>query len=198
MNFASSILLMGRWLTFGLLLASMVLIGGPSARAQSAPELRATILLRALAFDRKLKARAGDNLVVALVYLASDRASSADRADMRAALGAMGAQKLDGLPLSIVDHRYTTPEALAAAITGGYDVLYVTPGMDAHLQAIKEASRRAQVPTITNVRDYVEAGLSLAVDLVDGRPKLIVNLTASKAEGMDISSQVLQLAEVIR
>ncbi len=198
MRFGWSAYRVPRRLVAGLMTALIVFLEAGSARAQSAPEVRATVLMRALAFDRRLKARAGDSLTLAVVFLANDRASSAAKVEMLAALSSLTAQKLEGLPLNIVEHSYTSEGGLAAAIKQGYDVLYIAPGLGSELGAIQQASRRAQVPTLTGERDYVEQGLSLGVSIVGGRPKLVVNVEASKAEGMDLSSQMLQLAEIIR
>ena len=40
--------------------------------------------------------------------------------------------------------------------------------------------------------------VAIGVVTKDGKPTLLVNLPGSKAEGMDISAEVLRLAEVIK
>ena len=44
----------------------------------------------------------------------------------------------------------------------------------------------------------VELGVTIGVTIESARPKLLVNLEASKPEGLDLTSQMLQLAEVIK
>ncbi len=47
-------------------------------------------------------------------------------------------------------------------------------------------------------RLLAQRGVSLGVFLTDGVPKLIVNLRSAQVEGLDLSADLLALAEVIR
>ena len=44
---------------------------------------------------------------------------------------------------------------------------------------------------------YVEAGLSVGLDIERDRPQIVVNLEASRAEGADFGAQLLKLARVL-
>ena len=63
---------------------------------------------------------------------------------------------------------------------------------------IFEATRRLKVITMASRQDYVQRGLSLGVFAIDGKPTILVNLAASKAEGAAFGSDLLRLAKVIR
>jgi len=187
-----------RWLpTIGAALLLLVAAGGRSARAQEiASDRQVLILSRALAYDSNLKSRVGSELVVGVLGKAGheDAASS-----MARAFRSLVSVKVQGLPVRSVQLTYTTVGALASALeTHAVDVLYVVAGLDDEITAIADLARRRHVVTIGSRQDQVARGLSLGVFTVEGKPVIVVNLPASKAEGAAFSSDLLRLAKVIR
>ena len=70
--------------------------------------------------------------------------------------------------------------------------------MDAfETEKITGVSRAKKVITLTSVPDYVESGLAVGIGVKGGKPRIIINLPAAKAEGANFSSQLLRLAKVI-
>lgn len=51
--------------------------------------------------------------------------------------------------------------------------------------------------TFTGVPKYVEQGIAVGIGIQDRKPKIHINLSASKAEGAEFSSQLLKLAEIV-
>jgi hypothetical protein len=45
---------------------------------------------------------------------------------------------------------------------------------------------------------YVHEGLAVGITVHDNKPKIVVNLPSSKAEGASFSSKLLNLASIIR
>jgi hypothetical protein len=66
------------------------------------------------------------------------------------------------------------------------------------MKAVRELSRRTGVRTVTGVPHYVEDGLGIGIDLRGGRPEIMVNLVASRAEGGDLDAQLLKLARIVQ
>lgn len=56
----------------------------------------------------------------------------------------------------------------------------------------------AILPSLSGGRRMVESGVSIGVFLSNGSAKLIVNRRSAQVEGLDLSADVLALAEVIR
>jgi hypothetical protein len=163
-----------------------------------ANDVMAAILLRALAYDRQFKARVGDAVTVGVVFLPSDAGSQAAKGEIVSALNAWATRKLDGLPIGVVALPFVDVVGLGAAVRQGIDFLFVTRGLGAKLEDIQKVSRAARIPTLAYERDFVERGLAVAVIVVSGKPKLVINLAGSRSEGMDMPATVLQLAEVIK
>jgi YfiR/HmsC-like len=157
------------------------------------------ILSRALAYDSNLKSRAGDDLVVGVLGKAGNGPSEDAASAMARAFRSLISVRVQGLPVRTVQLAYTTAGALAFALeTRGVDVLYLVPGLDDEIPAIAELARRRHVVTMGSRQEQVARGLSLGVFAVEGKPTIVVNLTASKAEGASFGSDLLRLAKVIR
>lgn len=76
-------------------------------------------------------------------------------------------------------------------------VLYVAPLRSVSIEAVAAAARGQGIHTWTGIPEYVERGLAVGIGLRGERPLILVNLTAARAEGADISSQLLSISRVI-
>jgi hypothetical protein len=182
-----------------LLIAIVCLLPRLARADQVSPDKQAVILARALAYDDNLHARAGESLVIAVLFKPG-QGSSENAADavVRAFKGIEGV-KVQNLPLHVVKLAYSGKDALHAAIgSQGIDALYVSPGLEGDQGGIRDESHRSHVLTIASKEEQLNAGLSLGVFLFDGKTTITVNLPASKEEGAAFSSELLRLARVIR
>ncbi|HET6343989.1 MAG TPA: YfiR family protein [Myxococcota bacterium] len=160
-------------------------------------DLQAKILLRALAYDRNLKERVGDSVTVAVVSHKGD--GSAARSDILRAFGSLAKLTFQGLPLHVVEHEFFSIDHLKEDLAArGIDVLYLCGGLEAHLTSIVNLTHSKKVATITAEDAYVAAGVAIGVMLRDRSPKLWVNLASSKEEGLNLSADLMRVAEVIR
>lgn len=155
------------------------------------------ILLKVLSFDRQLRARAPQEVVVGVVYQSGSHASVVTKDEAMQAF--RSASTLVGdLPMRAVAidlDRGTLADALdARKLTH----LYLTPLRATDVHALALLSREAHVTTMTGVARYVDDGIGLGVGLRGGRLRILVNLEACRIEGADLSAEVLKLAEVIR
>lgn len=167
-----------------------------SARASPADD-EAKILLRAISFDRALAARAGAEVVVSVVYDARSSGADRERDEHVLAFRKLSDRTIVGLPMKVswVDCSSSRPmeEALL-----GVDIVYLTGGASDCVRSVTAATRKLRIASLASGRAHVEQGVTLGVTIENARPRLLVNLKASKAEGLDLSSQMLQLAEVIK
>jgi hypothetical protein len=76
-------------------------------------------------------------------------------------------------------------------------VLYVSPLRAYSVGTIYAATRTERITTLTGVPQYVEDGLAIGLDMKRERPEIVVNLAASRAEGADLTAQLLKLARVV-
>jgi len=160
---------------------------------------RALVLLRVLAYDRNLAARATDAVVVSIVFLPGDRASEKEAAEM--------AETLEGVAQ---EFRVTgrRPRALLVPWRGEDDLdkrlridhpvaLYVCGALEDETASVTRVTRLRQVLSFGPRRRQARDGLAVAIAGGAARAVLVINPRAAKAEGSDLASPLLALAEVV-
>jgi hypothetical protein len=190
-----------RGLTVACVLATVSLFA--SARPLAAQEMdvpvdvQLPILLKVLTFDRKLATRAPREAVVAVAFQGGNRASVVAK---DAALRILRAtpQLTEGVALRVVtvDLDDTTLDAAHAA--GPITHLYLTPLRATDVREIATWARKAGITTMSGVTRHVESGLALGVGMRGGRPRILVNVEASRLEGAELSAELLKLAEIVQ
>ncbi len=84
-------------------------------------------------------------------------------------------------------------EQLSTSLNG-VNVLYVTPGVQS-----KQICQKNGILSITGTPSLVESGeASVGLSVLDNKPKIIVHLKQLKAEGHELSANLLQLAKLIQ
>jgi hypothetical protein len=187
-------------LTFAkaVFVAGALLSGAGVARADLPPDRQAVILTRALSYDNNLRGRAGDSVVLAVVYRAGNAASESMADSVYKAFKTLEGVKIQDLPFKTVKMAFSSKDALRAAIGAqGIDAVYACAGMENDLGAVREIGRAQHVLTIGTREADVQAGLSLGVFVTDGKAMINVNLPASREEGAAFSSELLRLARVV-
>jgi hypothetical protein len=85
-------------------------------------------------------------------------------------------------------------DQLAGALEG-INVLYLAPGVT----GVKQICQKNGILSITGVPSLVESGeASVGLAVVEAKPKIVVHLGRLKAEGHDMSANLLQLAKIIQ
>jgi hypothetical protein len=164
-----------------------------SAQASSR---EAVILGRAFAYDYNLKSRAGDELVLAVLFNPQN-ASAAD--PWLESFKGLDGVKIQGLTFRVVRLAYTGAAALRTEVASqGIDILLVCDGLDGAVGSIEGLSRSAHLLTVAAKEAFVEQGLSLGVFETGGKTEIVVNLPATSQEGVAFSSDLLRLARIIR
>ena len=157
----------------------------------------AKILLRAISFDRALPARAGSEVVISVVYDARASGGERERDGRVLAFRKLSGRTMAGLPMRVTSLDCSPSKSLDDALRG-VDIVYLTSGAKDCVRALTAATRKLRIASLASGRALVELGVTIGVTIEGARPKLLVNLKASKAEGLDLASQMLQLAEVIK
>ncbi len=178
----------------------MLLATAAPLRAQGSlpPQAEAPILLRILAYDRALDHTPGDNLVIAILYDMTNGTSKNARAGMMRAFRSAPVQSIGGRSLKYVELNVAAANVADAFRQEAVAAAYVTAGLDDRLPAIVSAAADSHVTTLGGNLRYARRGVAVAVDTVNGRPQIFVNLAAARASGADLTSSLLKLATVIK
>jgi hypothetical protein len=180
--------------------AGLVLWSAAAAAQDSAADVRAKALLRAVAYDNALPSRLADrDLVVGVAFDPARPSSVSEKIALVAALKKLGTFTIKTHRFVVVDVALSSGDDVKPALVDArVDVVYVTSELDATVPAIVAASREHGILTATGTVDHVKAGIALGLTVHGGRLKLTVNLPAAKRAQVDFSSQLLAIATVIR
>jgi hypothetical protein len=162
------------------------------------PEQQLVLFPKILEFDRNLQSRAGDEIVIGILYQRNFRDSRNARNDLLSAAEQQSLTTIAGIPVRFVSIDSDEQPLASAVETEQLDLLYVSPLRAFDLQQISALSRQHAFVTLTGVPDYVaEVGIAIGIGSRGGRPEIVINLPACEAGGVDFHSQLLQLARVI-
>lgn len=182
-----------------LLFGATVLAVGPvSAQGDGRANQQevASLLLRAMAYDRALKTRGSGPIRLTVLHGVEEGERAHSLADAFRAAAPRGiadrALEVDVLPFGGLK------DLVGRVDRGEIGALFVTEGLEKQLSTILQVSRNRRIPTLTDHPGIVARGVSLGVYLEESQPKLMINLRATRAEGMDLSASVLQLARIVR
>jgi len=80
-------------------------------------------------------------------------------------------------------------------VPDGVSVVYVMPGV----KPPKQVCSQKGVLSISGVPSYAETGgVSVALSVENGKPQISINMKELKAEGQDMSADLLRLAKIIQ
>lgn len=186
--------------SLALLVALLLGLSASRAAADDVPSnLQANFMLRILSFDRNLKTRmTGADVVYVVTFKAGDARSEAIRAEMVANLGQLAqTSNVVGLPIVVKDFPYDAGfEAKAAGVKAV--AVYVCPGLEGELANITNLTRKRSWLSFAMTEPAVAVGIAIGLVVDSGRPTILVNLDASKAEGADLDAGLLRVAKLLK
>ena len=182
-----------------LLTLALVLGIGMQAHVEPMPlpiKDQMPLFLKILSYDKNLPDR-GDEIVIGVVYQERYRSSLLAKDELVAVMKQFRA--VSGRPVHLVPLAIDEKVSLADVLDEPrINVFYVSPLRAYDIEQITTVSRDQEIVTLTGVPSYLEAGLSVSLDVKGGKPQILINLPASEAEGADFHSQLLKVARVIR
>lgn len=176
--------------------ATSVVIAASATRVQAAEQvpapLQVAILVKVLVYDRTIATRSRDGLRLGVVF-DPDRASSTNaRDEFIKAFNETPRKVGDKITIELVQ----VSQAKLADEASKLDIVYVADGAD--VAKVVEIARKEHLITFASDRDAVVGGVVLGLVPRGDKPKLLINVGASVASGMELDPQVLRLAELVR
>lgn len=166
--------------------------GALPAHADEVPApLQVAILVKVLVYDRTLAMRSRDGLKLAVIYDPSSDASKSSRDQFVRAFNETP-RVIGGKQIELVEMAQEKLESSAESV----DIVYVAGGTD--VGRVVDLAKKHQLITFASDRDAVEDGVVLGLVPRGDKPKLLINVGASVASGMELDPQVLRLAELVR
>ena len=179
---------------------SLVLFaGGLGIGAELPAAKQAVFLARIIAYDGNLKERVAGAVTIGILSRKGDKASEQMAESVIKAFGPLESATLAGLPVKLTKVSFVGRDLLDKAVRDEHiNTIYVCDGLDANLSDITSVARSRKVLTIASQQGHLKLGLSLGVFDVDGKNTILVNLDASREEGVAFGPELLRLATVVR
>jgi len=171
-----------------------------SAGEEKVPvELQAKLFLTALTYDKNIKNREIDQLKIGIVYFPEVPDSKKESLNFSKVLEEFKDKKVGGLSMGKVSVAYLNRDDLKDKISKeNINVLYLARGTHALVTEVTKVTQSEKILSFTGVTEYVvECGVSMAVGLKEGKPKIYLNLSSSRAEGADFSAKLLRVAILV-
>jgi hypothetical protein len=182
------------------LIALALWFGARSSPAQTAgvpAALQAQLLSKLSVYDRNFAARAGDVALVLIVVKSGSAKSGLSGATIKAALAQL--DRFGGLRHEEQIVQFESAAALASLCRSKRAaVVYVTPGLDSEIDAIKSSLAGVDVLSVAAVPEYVPRGIVVGFEVVSGKPKLSINIAQARQQRVDFKADVLKLMKVYR
>ncbi len=161
-------------------------------------EVQVPLFAKITTFDRNPASRGARELVIGILYQRKLRESLDVKEDFVKALEAIPERQIGGVSFRCVPIDWEGSKDISALLAEErIHILYVAPLRAVSIESLAAAVRTRGIRTWTGIPEYVNRGLALGIGVRGERPLILVNLTASRAEGADISSQLLSIARVI-
>jgi hypothetical protein len=187
-----------------ILLVTVITCGGipPSASADNGnvpPELQAKLFLTALTYDKNLEKRAHEQVDIGLVYFPESAQSREEALNLATTLEGFKDKKISGRSFQTVLFTYNGNEDLKKKIVDEHiDVLFIARGEKQLVHEVLKVTQSEKVLSCTSKAEYVTScGVTMAVGLKDNKPKIYLNLSSAKREGVDFSAKFLRVAEIV-
>jgi len=160
--------------------------------------LQVQLLMKILLFDRNFKVPK-NAITLGILYQEKYRTSLNIKDEVIRVLNELQTSEMPAIRIKAKPIPIHDENSLSAALTRDtIHILYVTPLRAIGISAISAITRNRKILTFTGVPEYVAEGLGVGIDIKGERPQIIINLNQTKGEGADFSSQLLNLARVIK
>jgi len=189
-------------MNFGILAvvsAMSLAMAGIDDLPRVACEIQFDLTLKILTFDRNLRVRVGEEIVIAIVYDNDAPASLQVKMEMERAIEESPFKSVDRIPIrkTALDISQSTNWTADLAKSGA-DLVYLSPLREQALVRMLSICRKMKLMTVASLPEYPARGATIGFEPPGGKPVIVINMRAAAAEGADFSSRLLNIAKVLR
>jgi len=172
--------------------------GAPAEEVVTVPlKIQASIIAKVLGYDLNLSKRSGKSVVIGVV---TDGRSADLRAELWDAFSLLSKKQIAKLPVSVISiHANQGDQVASQSEAARLNVIYVSQrSADDTIKAVLAWAQRKTIPAFCDSERLVELGFVFGVGVENERPRMIINLSQVKPQGLALPASVLQLAKIIR
>jgi hypothetical protein len=167
----------------GALLCTCLLAPSPARADQLDMDLASKIILKVMMLDRDIHRKTGGEIVVGVIGSRS---------------AARSFQALKGEPIDrhslihvveVIEYDKLPPVSKAPT--------FLFAGADADPHEVMRYTREKHLLSVTTVAEHVIKGITLGIGVEENRPRILLNLTGSKAEQMSWDPKILKISRTV-
>jgi hypothetical protein len=178
------------------LLAALLLVCVASADVPVPAKLQAQLIAKIAAFDRNFPARAAGNALVLVVFKQGDAESTQLATQLASELRAL--PDVGGVPATVDVVPFDGATGLAATCRSRRAaIVYLSASLAGNAGAVAAALAGGDVLSVGATAAHAEGGTAIGFDLEGGRPKILVNLSAARAQNVSLKADLLRLARLV-
>lgn len=177
----------------------VLMLASAPAHAEELPAtLRASLMVRILAYDRRMGSRPPPH-TLAILHQEGDARSARGGQELGAALEAAARGRTSaGQPMRVLRIGFrNAPQLQEELARAGVVALYACEGLEASSEAISRVTRQLSILSITGSEAQLHRGLAIALSRKGTSPVILVNLSAARAEGADLDAGLLSLSQLV-
>ena len=175
--------------------AGLIGLTGTASLSQGVPEnQQAAIFYKVLAYDYNLQSKSGNEVTIAVI---TDSKTDGRQKALLDGFNKLKGRRLGGKRIKVIAVKLSggaLPSDAAAS-----DILYLPEGADEKtVDVVLSFAKQEKHATLGGSEFLAAKGCAIGITVEAGKPKVVINLPASLAQGMNLSSKVLRLAKVLQ
>ena len=189
--------IMKRRSAVALLLFSFPFHQGNAQQIVVPVQIQIPLLLKVISLEKNISSRAV-KYSIGIIFQQSSQASREVKDELIAMNGKKESFLLNGTRVNFIPLEVESEKDIARILNSQrVDALYIPPLTSMNIKMLTEATKSNRVLSVTGVPEYVERGVSVGIGIEGEKPEVIINVTASKEEGVEFSSKVLKMARIV-
>jgi hypothetical protein len=162
------------------------------------PAFQASLVEKALPFDRDISRNSQGDFKIAIVYQSKFRESFLYFNEFSKSIEDSSDEIVKGYKTRIIPIDLSTNDALNSLKKMKVSVISVAPLRGFDVAQIAQIAKDMKASTISCVEDDLKQGIAMSFRLQGGKPKILVNLLSSRNQGADYDSKFLKLVILIQ
>lgn len=155
------------------------------------------IFFKILSYEKNLDKRGSDGLRLLIVYQKKYRSSLSTYDDITKMLENYKFSNVEGIPITFHFTNIDVNSLRESIAKEKINLVYFCPMRGIALKEIVAITREYNVLSFSGVSEYVHEGVSVGLELINQKPRILINLNASKEEQADFSSQLLKISKIV-
>ncbi len=173
-----------------------------NAQTISVPvDIQMSLFGKILTFDKSLDSKIQNNKIIniCILYQSKNRNSLNLRNEVLENISDKQIDKVIGGKINIQSFDIEDTESFEKYIKNKpIDIVIITSLKAVKIESIATLCQLNKIMSFSLIPEYIDDGISVAIDIKGEKPQIVINLNSSQKEGVNFSSQLLKLSKIVK